>query len=333
MTSSITDTEAKRTRDLAVLIPIFNDWESAGMVLQKLDAALVRFDRQVSVYLVDDGSNQPVELERFSFAYKALTSLRVIHLARNLGHQRAIAVGLTYLAQHAPTSDVIVMDGDGEDDPDDVPRLLERFERLGGRVPVFAERTRRSEGLVFSLFYLLYRVLHVILTARKVRIGNFSVVPCDVVKRLTVVSELWNHYAAAVVHARIPLEMVPTRRADRLAGRTQMHFLSLVVHGLSAMSVYADVIGVRLLLASLVVMAMIVLGIAGTLVLKITTDAAISQWAVSAAGLLMVVLIQVLTMSLLFAFVSLSRRESSTFLPARDALLFVHSVRPVSLRS
>ena len=80
----------------------------------------------------------------------------MLRLRRNLGHQRAIAIGLTYIQAQMTTAyeAVVVMDGDGEDAPEDVPRLLARLEAEGGRSIVFAERTRRSESLHVSVLLL-----------------------------------------------------------------------------------------------------------------------------------------------------------------------------------
>ena len=64
----------------------------------------------------------------------------MLQLRRNLGHQRAIAVGLAYAEEHDPCDVVVIMDGDGEDDPKDVPRLLACCRQAGGREIVFAER-------------------------------------------------------------------------------------------------------------------------------------------------------------------------------------------------
>ena len=81
--------------------------------------------------------------------------------------------------------------------------------------------------------------------------GNFSVIPRERLASLVVVSELWNHYAAAAMRSRQPFCTIPTRRAERLDGESKMNFVGLVVHGLSAISVYSDIVGVRLLIADL----------------------------------------------------------------------------------
>ena len=131
------------------------------------------------------------------------------------------------------------------------PRLIGAFDSQPERRVVFAQRARRSESNVFKTFYGLYKAVYFLLTGAKVRFGNFSVVPYDILPKLTVVSEIWNHYAAGIMKARIPYVEVPTKRGMRLSGHSRMNFVSLVIHGLGAVSVHSDVIGVRALVAML----------------------------------------------------------------------------------
>src|SRR5438309_504196 len=85
-------------------------------------------------------------------------------------------------------------------------------------VPIFAERRRRGEDVAFQAFFAAYRWGHRLLTGMAVRVGNFSIVPAAQLERIVVVSELWNHYAAAVFQAGLPHETIPTRRLRRLTG-------------------------------------------------------------------------------------------------------------------
>jgi hypothetical protein len=164
------------------------------------------------------------------------------------------------------------------------------------------------------------------LSGVSVQIGNFSVLPIRIVARLTVVSELWNHYAAAVVHARLPIEMVPAARGHRLHGRSKMNFVSLVSHGLAAMSVFGDRIGVRSLLVTVTLMAVLVLATATIVGIRFLTPLAIPDWATMAVGIITVLLLQSLLLSLVFAFLIHLGRAGSGFLPARDYTWFVDSV-------
>lgn len=91
------------------------------------------------------------------------------------------------------------MDGDGEDAPEYVELLLKNLEQDNYQQAVFAKRMKRTESFLFRCFYQLSRLIHFVLTGRKVEVGNFSVPPWSLLGRLACVSELWNHYAVAVV--------------------------------------------------------------------------------------------------------------------------------------
>jgi hypothetical protein len=279
--------------------------------------------------LVDDGSSVPCPPEFLEG--RPLLSIREVEhlrLRRNVGHQRAIAIGLAHVHAHLRCESVLVMDGDGEDRPSDVSSLLRKLEECGhGRI-VFAERTRRSEGLVFSFFYHLYRFLHRLLTGYAVRVGNFSVVPAHFLEQLVVTSELWSHYAASVFRSAIPYVTVSAPRGMRVAGKSHMNFVSLAVHGLSAISIYGDIVGVRLLIAASGCVVVLLAALGSVVGVRLFTDRAIPGWATSAVGILAVLLIQILLSCLALVVLTLGGRVRPGFLPVRDHVYFIsHSTK------
>jgi hypothetical protein len=278
--------------------------------------------------IIDDGSTQPVPPD-LTHRPIALSCVSVLTLRRNLGHQRALAIGLAYVEAHLPCRALVVMDGDGEDAPADVPRLLDRFEDEGGQMIIFAERTRRSESRLFRIFYAAYRAAHWVLTGIRVRVGNFSVVPFARLSSLVVVSDLWNHYPASVFRSRLPFTTHRTARARRLVGQSKMNFLSLVIHGLSAIAVFRDRVGVRLLVTCAVALGLTLVVLAGGLALHLS-----GRWSVPAGlaiggSLLAVLLTQILVLTLVFTFIVLGGRESAGFLPVRDYAYFVRDCQDV----
>jgi hypothetical protein len=220
------------------------------------------------------------------------------------------------------------MDGDGGDRPEDVPRLLSELERNGGRSIVFAERLRRSEGPLFVTMYALYRWLHRLLTGERVRFGNFSAIPAPLLSRLVAMSDLWNHYAAAVVKSRVPYATIVTTRGVRYSGVTKMNYVALVTHGLSAMSVFGDWLGVRLLAATLAAAAIVSAAIVGSLAIGWSAGSW-PAWMPYVLGLLVLLLSQALAVSLAFVFIILSGRDSSAFIPLRDYVYFVAGLQTV----
>lgn len=316
---------------LIVLVPVYNDWTALAGLLPLLDRALDGVPGPVHLVVVDDGSSEAPGDVLSSFRGSNVTRLTVLTLRHNLGHQRAIAVGLAWIDAHLRFEAAVVMDGDGEDDPRDAVRLVRRAEELQGSAVVFAERTRRVESFAFRAFYLLYRILHRVLTGIPVRVGNFSAIPSRLVGRMVVVPELWNHYAAAVFHARLPRAGIVTSRLPRLHGRSKMHFVSLVTHGLSALSVHGEILGVRMLVAGSLVIGLLLLGLGGLGWYALTVGSRHGRAAaiVGAAGI--TVLAQLLGFLVIFALTMLHGRSASPFLPARDYVHFVEEVRTLDV--
>ena len=309
--------------DLVILIPVFNDWEAVGMLLDRVGPVFNGRPEKVRVLLIDDGSVQPAPAEWRTDGWTRFERVDVLELRRNLGHQRALAVGLCHVEANIPCRTVLVMDGDGEDAPSDIPRLLDRLNEEGGQRVIFAERTKRSESFLFRFFYRIYRSLHLLLTGIQVRVGNFSAMPYPLLRRLVAVSELWNHYAAAVFKARLPYSLLPTQRANRLAGRPQMNFVALVIHGLSAISVFSDRVGVRMLIAATVLFVTSLVSLAGMFFASLVSSWTAPSWAVWSAGLALIVAVQIFMLLAVFVFVTLGGREGSSFLPLRDYVYYI----------
>jgi glycosyltransferase involved in cell wall biosynthesis len=308
---------------LVILIPVFNDWHAVALLLAALDHALQAGNLRVEVLLVNDGSTQLPESGLLAQDFQNLHAVQILHLHRNLGHQRAIAVGLAHIHEHVPCRAVVVMDGDGEDRPRDVLRLVEEFDRHGQRAIIFAERAKRLEKIRFRFCYRCYRVVHWLLTGVRVRVGNFSILPWQAVERLVVVSELWNHYAAAVFRARLPYRTIPLDRGRRLTGESRMNFVALLVHGLSAISVFSDVVSARLLVTASVLIGLLAAFIAAVIGARWGARLVIPGWLTLLAGILFVVLTQAVLASFFLVFTIISARANMSFIPRRDALHFV----------
>jgi glycosyltransferase involved in cell wall biosynthesis len=316
------------SRTTFIVTPVYNDWVAFERLAQDLDSVLREARIQARILAVDDASTHELPDSLAHLSFDAIEEVQVLRLRRNLGHQRAIAVGLAFLSERVDAEDeVVVMDSDGEDSPRDVPKLLEAVRQNGGHRVVFAERTRRSESLAFRAWYVVYRVVHSVLTGRRVRFGNFSALPAVRLQSLVAVAELWNHYAAAVVKSRQPYCTVATTRAKRLHGASRMNFVDLVVHGLSAISVYSDLVGVRLLVGLMGLGLGAVGGIGVAVGLRLFTGLAIPGWATTVVGFLAVLLFQALLFSVFLTFLILGGRQATSFVPIRDYSFFVLSSR------
>ena len=102
-----------------------------------------------------------------------------------------------------------------------------------------------------------------------------------------------------------------------------MNFVALVSHGLSAISVFGDIVGVRLLIGSLAGSLLAALGIVVVATIRFSTNWALPGWATYATGTLAIIMIQLIAIAASFTFFVLSNRTNPGFVPARDYSVFV----------
>lgn len=286
----------------------------------------------LEVIAIDDGSTQPFGIAYHPTAtYRNIAEVNILHLARNLGHQKAIALGIAYINANLACNLVIVMDADGEDRPADIARLLEESSKSPGRI-IFARRARRSEGFVFRAFYLLYKFFFKLLTGREIAFGNFSLIPCNLLNRVAHLPEIWNHFAAGIMRANIPWSSIPTKRGKRYSGKSSMNFIALVIHGLSAISVYIEILTVRLMLFAIVVILIGIVSFVVLLYVRYLTPLAIPGWATNVAIGIVVIMFQAILLLALLAFLSLNYRSSKLFIPAKDYQDYLFNLEKIHAR-
>lgn len=308
-----------------IVIPLFNDWQALRLLLERIQAVCQpELVKRMAFLIVDDCSVMNFQAMPVNIGQ----SLSILRLFRNVGHQKAIALGLSYLSSLSEQWPTIVMDSDGEDRPEDISKLLEAGASQENRI-VFAHRTRRHESHLFRASYEIYKTIFHLLTGKVIAFGNFSFIPPDLLRKLAHVSEIWNNYPGGVIRSRLPYTAVPLERGRRLAGESKMNFVSLVLHGLSAVSVLIDTTAVRLVLFSVIMAVVSVLGISIVVGLRLFTDTTVPGWATYLVFSFLIVILQAFLISLLLVFIVLSYRTQAQFIPARQFQDFVERVEQV----
>lgn len=305
---------------IKIIMPVFNDWDAMELLIKKTNGLYENSGYQLSYLAVDDCSSIPYSPERFR-SY----NLKVIQLISNQGHQRAIAIGLSYYADNQDSDIVIVMDSDGEDQPEHIKDLLAKSKDTPGKI-IFAKRKKRTESIVFKVFYQIYKLVFKFLTGNIITFGNFSLVPGDKVKKLANVSELWNNYPGAILRSKLPFDSVPLDRGIRLAGNSKMNFTSLILHGMSAISVFLDFTAVRILLFAAAMISFSVLGVLVVLYYKFILNQATPGWATTVVSGLFIVFIQGFFIALFILFMVLSGRRYTSFIPYFGYKKFIDTI-------
>jgi hypothetical protein len=306
----------------AFIIPNYKDWESLQLLISNLKTELKDKCDSCIFFIIDDCSLVIDENVLKSNPRQII----VVELVRNLGHQKAIAIGLSFVTENYPDLEqIIVMDGDGEDQPADAVEML-NISQKNQNVIIFAKRLRREEGKMFKTFYVFYKMLFRLLTGKKIDFGNFSVLPFPMAKRLAYVSEIWLNYPSGIINSRLPYLTYPANKGTRYRGKSKMNFVGLINHGLSAMAVYSEFVAVRVILFTLFLIVLAIAIMLFVLGIKNFTTLAIPGWTTYVILGLSMLIFQIFSFGALFAFLIQSNKTQSSTIPVEVYKKFIYKI-------
>jgi glycosyltransferase involved in cell wall biosynthesis len=288
--------------------PVYNDWESFAILKKELDNEF-KLDKNYSIEIlvVNDGSIEQLNKETI----EENGNIQIIHLKTNVGHQRAIAIGVQYVFNHKNENDyIVVLDSDGEDKPQDIKALLQKCEANNNTKIIFAQRHKRQESKIFKFGYFFYKYFFYWLTGQKINFGNFSCIPSKMLKQLVYRESLWNHYSSSIIHSKLPYDKVLLDRGKRYAGTSKMNLTSLILHGLSSISVYFDSLSIRILKLALLGVAFCFLAVIGVIYIKLFTTQSIPGWASNLILIIFSIILQLSSVTLIVLLMQLSSRKN-----------------------
>lgn len=271
---------------LIVVTPVYEDVEASSRLFQELAQ---EFKQAVFVVAVDDGSvKQPMSIASLE---QAGVQGVVLKLRRNVGHQRAIAIGLGYASERIQQGQqIVVMDSDGEDLPSTIHALLKKLDSDQVDV-VVAQRKSRVETWRFKAFYQIYKRFFSLMTGRAISFGNFMAMKSHAVKRLVVMQELSIHVAGAVLASKLRASTCSLDRGPRYAGQSKMNFVGLVLHGFKGLMVFAEDVLVRVGIACAAIAGVAVFGTITAVILKLLGYST-PGWFSIALGILVLMFLQ-----------------------------------------
>jgi glycosyltransferase involved in cell wall biosynthesis len=269
-----------------IVVPVYEDRQAATRLFGEI-AAL--YSTEAFLIAVDDGSvREPIEEAALR---TAKLDGAIIRLKRNVGHQKAIAIGLSYLSQYVHHDQaIIVMDSDGEDLPASIAQLVSALDDPQVDIAV-AQRRRRVETLKFKSAYVLYKLLFKFLTGRNINFGNFMAMKAAGLRRLAAMQELPLHLAATALVSKLRIKPIIIDRGPRYAGRSKMNFVGLVLHAFRALMVFAEDVLVRVGILCAFIATLSVLFAMLAVILKLIGFAT-PGWFSVALGVLIIIFLQ-----------------------------------------
>ena len=230
---------------IKILVPVYNDWQSAFKLLENIDSEIANLEEEISVIIVDDASTE--QRPEMNFDLKKIKSIKVINMKENRGHARCNAAGLKYINEKEDFDYIIPMDGDGEDRPEEIKLLIEKSKDYPDIV-ITANRVKRSEGPIFKLGYLIHKYLTYIFTGKSIKFGNYTCLPKSVVVKMVEEAATWSSFSGSLTKVTKERKSVPSIRGPRYFGPSKMSFINLLKHSISIIAVFRITVFIRSLI-------------------------------------------------------------------------------------
>ena len=220
---------------ISVVVPIYNEEELIVRFHEAVAKALADIHVGWEVVYVNDGSTD--------FSLELLDGLRaqdshvvVVDLSRNWGHMGAISAGI----QTARGDAVILMDGDFQDPPEVLPKLIDAW-RAGAEVVVAVRKSRQERSkLLAALFPLFYRVLGALSDFPiPLNAGVFSLMDRKAVDSVNAMGEKNRYLPGLRAWIGFRNAVVFYDRQDRAAGDGKLSFLSRIKYAMDAITSFS----------------------------------------------------------------------------------------------
>ncbi len=219
----------------SVVVPCYNEEACIRETHRRLTSVLSGMGETYEIVYVNDGSRDrtPAQLDELA---KADPAVRVVHFARNAGHQAAVSAGLAYAAGRA----MVIIDADLQDPPEVIPDMVRLWK--GGAKVVYGKRRAREGETAFKKLTasLYYRLLGKLTGGAIPRdTGDFRLADREVVDVINAMPEHARFLRGMFAWVGFEQQPLPYDREKRFAGETHYplrKMLRLAAHGVVSFS-------------------------------------------------------------------------------------------------
>ena len=253
---------------LSVVVPCYNEKEVVEATHGRLAAVLAAITPDYELIFVDDGSKDGTA-ELLKGICDADPHARIVRLARNFGHQNAIAAGLAAVTGDA----AVIIDADLQDPPEVIPDFVAKWQE--GNEVVVGQRLERPKESLFkrvtaSAFYRLLNQLSDV--PIHLDAGDFRLMDRKVLDTLNTMPERYRLLRGMVSWVGFRQAVVPYKRAPRFAGQTKYSLAKMFTLALDGLLSFS-ILPLRLMtLIGVATFAIALCGIAYAVVMRLGTN-------------------------------------------------------------
>ncbi len=213
---------------------MYNDWKSLNKLLTNLNKVFKNTnDYTNEVLIINDHSTDKINIKKNNLSY--IKKITVITLKKNLGSQRAIAIGLLYLRKKKD-SFVTIMDADGEDDPFQIETMLKEAKKNKNFI-ITSNRKKRKESLLIQVLYRIHLIITFIFTFKWISFGNFTTFNSRNISKILSNNDCWYAYSSSVIR-NCKIKRLYAKREKRYFDKSKLNLLTLMEHSLRVNAVF-----------------------------------------------------------------------------------------------
>ena len=220
-----------------ILIPVYNDEKSLIKLLQNIDDHLkivVNFETEILV--LDDRSSEEMSLK--SDKFKNIKKIGIIRVKENIGSQKVISIGLNYLRDIKENFFITVMDSDGEDNPQEISKMLDLALKNDDSV-ITSNRKSRNDPLIIKILYRIHLFITFLFSFKWITFGNFTSFNSINLKNILNDNSSWFAYSSSVVK-NCKIKRIYAKRESRYFDKSKLGLLKLVEHSIRVNSVFSN---------------------------------------------------------------------------------------------
>ncbi len=226
-------------KNFVVLIPSYNDWDCLNLLIPSIDKKINNYDINLSVLIINDGSTIKNNLRISNI--KNIKSIEILNLTKNVKAQIAIASGLEFLKDKNYEGGIIVMDADGQDDPETLIPIIEKV-KIDPYNLITINRITRKDNKIFITFYNLYLILTWLFLFRSMRFGVFSYIHSNSLISLLKDNHINYAYVGSIAKKIKKKNIILANRNERYLGESKNNYISLVVYAFKILTFFRSTI-------------------------------------------------------------------------------------------
>lgn len=210
--------------ELSIVIPLYNEEENIPELYRRLMRVILEMNVDYEIIFIDDGSKDKT-LELLKNIREQNKNVKIIQFTRNFGHHVAVSAGLDF----ALGLIVITMDGDLQNRPEDIPKLIEKIN--DGYDIAYGQRIAREDSLRRKMYTKCFNYFIKKISDENAILGSvgfFRAMKIDVVKNVRKFHERNRFLTCIIDWLGFTTIAVPVKHDSRFKGKTKYNFKKLI---------------------------------------------------------------------------------------------------------